>query len=77
MTVRLWDAHTRAAIGEPLRGHTDRVRSVACSPNILQLVSGSDDGTIRLWDAHSGVAIGEPLQGHEDPVISVTFSPDG
>ncbi|MDS4014332.1 MAG: hypothetical protein RKP46_08240, partial [Candidatus Accumulibacter sp.] len=76
-TLRLWDAATGAAIGEPLRGHTERVASVAFSPDGRRIVSGSGDKTLRLWDAATGAAIGEPLQGHTEWVSSVAFSPDG
>ncbi|KAF5334716.1 hypothetical protein D9758_017351 [Tetrapyrgos nigripes] len=76
-TVRIWDAQTGTAIGEPLRGHQDWVQSVAFSPDGARIVSGSDDRTVRIWDAQTGTAIGEPLQGHEHSVQSVAFSPDG
>ena len=65
-TLRLWDAKTGAAIGEPLAGHGDKVISVAFSPDSQRIVSGSRDNTLRLWDAKTGAAIGEPLAGHGD-----------
>ena len=64
-------------MGEPLRGHTGWLYSVAFSPDGTRIVSGSDDNTIRLWDAATHQAIGTPLTGHERSVRSVTFSPDG
>ncbi|KAF5331511.1 hypothetical protein D9758_018596 [Tetrapyrgos nigripes] len=76
-TVRIWDAQTGTAIGEPLQGHEHRVQSVAFSPDGARIVSGSHDSTVRIWDAQTGTAIGEPLQGHEGLVQSVAFSPDG
>tara|TARA_R110002096_G_scaffold26518_7_gene81765 strand:+ start:3375 stop:8057 length:4683 start_codon:yes stop_codon:yes gene_type:complete len=75
-TIRLWDAASGAAIGEPLTGHSFWVKSVAWSPDGTRLVSGSVDDTIRLWNAASGTAIGEPLTGHFW-VMSVAWSPDG
>jgi WD40 repeat protein len=76
-TVRVWDAESGQAIGEPLQGHSNSVLSVAFSPDGKHIVSGSYDNTVRVWDAESGQAIGEPLQGHSDSVYSVAFSPDG
>ncbi|ETW77087.1 hypothetical protein HETIRDRAFT_174269 [Heterobasidion irregulare TC 32-1] len=76
-TIRLWDAATGAAMGDPLEGHTERVKSVAFSPDGLRIVSGSDDSTIRLWDVVTGAAMGDPLKGHTETVNSVAFSPDG
>ena len=58
-------------------GHTDRVTSVAYSPDGRHIVSGSRDMTIRIWDAKTGAAIGDsPLEGHTEWVTSVAYSPD-
>ena len=59
-----------------LEGHTDRVNSVAFSPDGTTLASGSDDRTIRLWDAKTGAHI-RTFTGHTGAVNSVAFSPDG
>src|SRR5712672_1379736 len=58
-------------------GHSQRVVSVAFSPNGSHIVSGSWDYTIRLWDAETGDPIGKPLEGHSSEVNSVACSPDG
>jgi len=76
-TVRLWDAHTGGAIGDPMVGHTNWVNSVVFSPDGIRLASCSYDNTVRLWDAHIGGAIGDPMVGHTNWVNSVVFSPDG
>ncbi|PZO52452.1 MAG: hypothetical protein DCF15_13745, partial [Phormidesmis priestleyi] len=75
--LRLWDARTGVAIGQPLAGHGSSVLSVAFSRDGQRIVSGSADNTLRLWDAQTGAAIGQPLEGHGNGVNSVAFSRDG
>ena len=76
-TIRIWDAETGAAVGNPLEGHRLSVSSVAYSPDGRHITSGSDDKTIRIWDAKTGAAVGNPLEGHSSYVSSVAYSPDG
>ena len=71
--IRIWDAETGSAVGDPLEGHTDWVWSVAYSPDGRHIVSGSKDETIRIWDAKTGSAVSELLEGHTG---SVQFIPD-
>ncbi|KAF8838776.1 WD40 repeat-like protein [Paxillus ammoniavirescens] len=74
-TIRCWNSDTGEPIGEPWRGHTDRVESLSLSPDGTKLASSSYDKTIRYWDARSGDPINQPLQ-HEE-LSAVTFSPSG
>ncbi|KAG8813182.1 hypothetical protein FRC19_002623, partial [Serendipita sp. 401] len=76
-TIRIWDAETGAAVGEPLEGHTSSVLGVAYSPDGLRITSGSDDGTIRIWNAETGATVGVPLEGHASLICDVSYSPDG
>src|SRR5258707_768420 len=76
-TIRIWDAETGAAVGEPLKGHARNVSSAAYSPDGRHIVSGSWDKTIRIWGAETGAAVGGPLKGHALSVSSVAYSPDG
>ncbi len=77
-TVRLWDVAAQAEVGT-LEGHTDRVTSVAFSPDGRLLASGAgwNDRTVRLWDAATQTETAT-LRGHTGEVRSVSFSaPDG
>jgi WD40 repeat protein len=49
-TLRLWDAATGAAIGEPMR-HEGGVNGAVYSPDGKRILSWSFDKTLRLWDA--------------------------
>jgi WD40 repeat protein len=62
----------------PLLGHTDRVQSLAFSPDGKTLASaaGGFDGTIILWDLAGRRPVGEPFVGHTTGVRQVLFSPD-
>jgi WD40 repeat protein/DNA-binding CsgD family transcriptional regulator len=73
-TVRLWDIQT----GKLIRTlqNTDRVRSVAFSPDGQTLATGSGDCNIKLWNVRTGQYF-ENLQGHQNWVQSVAFSSDG
>ncbi len=59
-----------------LTRHTNRVVSIAYSPDGLTIAAGSDDNTVRLWDANTGAHL-QTLRGHADRVKSVAYSPDG
>ena len=71
----LWDVASGQLV-RTLEGHTDRVASVAFSPDGRLLASGSVDGTVWLWDAPTGALL-RTLEGHTWVVTSVAFAPDG
>lgn len=56
-------------------GHTHEIRSVAFSPNGLNIVSGSFDQTARVWDVDSGKL--ELTLEADSFVEDVAFSVDG
>ncbi|EUC56394.1 tyrosine kinase family catalytic domain protein [Rhizoctonia solani AG-3 Rhs1AP] len=73
-TIRIWDAKSPSAVGEPLTGHSNWVYSVACSPLGNVIASGSSDRTIRLWDVNTRRQLGAIKGDHH--FCSVAFSPD-
>src|ERR1700761_9371440 len=68
-SIRIWDADTGQAVGEPLLGHTDWIISVVFSPDGHKIASGSRDQSIRIWDAETRQAVGEPFLGHTSLVV--------
>jgi len=57
-----------------LQGHTSWVWSVAFSPDVNMIASGSEDVTIKLWDINRGECQ-RTLRGHNGTVYSVVFHP--
>ena len=74
-TARIWDAATGQQLFV-LKGHSNKVLSVAFSPDGKRVVSGSADKTAIVWDAMSGKAQ-VTLKGHTDAVMAVAFTADG
>ncbi|MGI2904851.1 NB-ARC domain-containing protein [Tolypothrix sp. VBCCA 56010] len=77
--IKVWDINT-GKCQKTIQGYTNRIWSVAFSPNAKMLVSGSEDNKIRLWNIQEGICNKEPvitLSKHTDWVWSVVFNPDG
>jgi tricorn protease-like protein len=73
--LHLWDVE-KGQLVRTFRGHTNRVMSVAGSPDGKQALTGGEDKTVRLWDLATGKELLK-LTGHGDWVMAVEFSPDG
>ncbi len=77
--LRGWEWHRLNYVSDhsimTLRGHSDKVRSVAFSPDGRRIVSAGRDKTIKLWDTESGTEL-MTLAGHNGGVRAV-LSPDG
>jgi WD40 repeat protein len=71
------NAQSNPQLHKFLMGHSDKVNSVAFSPDGKLLASASSDKTIILWNAETGQPVGQPLAGHTNSINSVVFSPDG
>jgi WD40 repeat protein len=72
-TVRVWDASTRAPVGDPRTAHTDTTTAVAVGSLHGQdvILSASGDGTVRIADPHTG----DPLTviDLDGPVSTASF----
>jgi WD40 repeat protein len=70
--------HVRTASGASvvLRGHVERVTSVAFSVDGARLVTASSDRDAAIWDADTGART-HLLRGHFGPVSDAAFSADG
>lgn len=60
---------------QTLSGHTDRVMTVAFSPDGQFLASGGADKSVRIWSLTSGRST-HTIPAHDGHVMSVAFSQD-
>ncbi|KAK4450281.1 hypothetical protein QBC34DRAFT_297268 [Podospora aff. communis PSN243] len=59
-----------------LKGHTDRINSIAFSLDDGLLVTASFDNTVKVWDLATG-ACWQTLKGDEGTMYAAAFSPNG
>ena len=82
-TVHVWDAEHPPGMLQarnPLalnayRGHSDRINSLAWSPDGKRIASASHDQTVQVWDTTRNHIF--TYQGHSSAVYTVAWSPDG
>ncbi|HZU38081.1 MAG TPA: protein kinase, partial [Gemmataceae bacterium] len=76
-TLELFELHATALVHKhTLRGHVDRIRTIAFSEDGRLLATAGDDQTIRLWEVATG-SLRDTLTGHRATIHSVAFAPDG
>jgi WD40 repeat protein len=72
----LHDCILRSQTRLTLRGHRDRVQSVAWSPDGSKLATASIDKTAKVWEMATGREL-LTFRGHSDYVFGIAWSPDG
>ena len=73
----LWDVESGSSLHE-LKGHTDKVWSVAWSVDLRHVLSAAEDGTLRFWDAGSAncLQVVKIAEGSAWGLRTVALSPD-
>jgi DNA-directed RNA polymerase subunit RPC12/RpoP len=73
--LALWDLDAARKL-VTMKGHADRLCSIAITHDGRHAFSGSYDKTIKVWDLQTCKCLGT-LEGHGGPVRSVALSPGG
>lgn len=91
MTARVWSIQSLetllpgenvkadSAVVSPvmvLKGHTNRINCLVCTPCNTKAISSSTDNTLRIWDIHTGECLAQ-MKGHSSLVSSIALSSSG
>jgi centriolar protein POC1 len=73
---RVQSYYTDPTLLRSFRGHKDKINSVLFSPNMKQVISGSDDGDVILWNFKPQM---RPYKfiGHKGAINEVAINPSG
>ena len=77
-SIQLWDPQEWTTVGEPLRGHSEKVLALSFSKSVNEsLASGSEDQSIIVWNVKRQEKRYPPLKGHSGPITSLAFTISG
>ena len=76
LVVRLWNAQTGDAIGDPLIDHDGRVDLVTFSPDSIRFASWGQEQTVKIWDVRATHDFARNVVGHTDGIYSFAYSPN-
>jgi WD40 repeat protein len=76
-TIREWDSLTWQEVGQPWKGHNDRIYAIAINTAGTLVAITSFDGHVRLWRLSDQQNIGIFNYKDSSIVTCVTFSADG
>ena len=74
--IRTQAFYTDPTLQRSFRGHKDTINSVLFSPDMKQVISGSDDGNLILWNFKPQM---RPYKfiGHKGAINEIAISPLG
>ena len=79
--IRMWNPVSGQPQGQPLRGHSKWITSLAfepfhIDPNCVRMASSSKDSTVKVWNLHTGTCE-TTISGHLDSVECVKWGGAG